>query len=778
MDQQTSFKQWLPRGRFAFLFVLALVTWFWLPSLWNSKLIIHGDSGLHGLPLLWLHHQALAGHESLLWSSRVYGGHPLFAESQGGFANPINILSAWLFEPLYALGFLHWLTVVAGAGGVFCLCRVLGISRWSATFASIATVFSGFWVPSVQNLPISTTLAWVPWLLAAAEYWLKQPSSARAVLLAIPAALLVFAGYPQLTHGTIVYLLVSLLAQPLQCDGRAFVARHWRPLLASGLLALVLAIGLAAIQLLPLFELARLSHRSQGTIVLFDGFIAPAFYLKGLFYFYLGDDSQGINMPNLANTAVLMLAGLILFFRTPARILGHALGTFLLFNLALGSASPLFRLLYEYHLIPGLHFFRGMQMYFPLAVAGFAVVAAFMLDALSGDLRPALREWLARNPIAAGIALAAYGGSLAFLCHHYYSPIYTLLNLLAPLLMVMLYPLSALLGKRRWFPLLAVLVLTLDVLILRMHAIHFFDRQIADQPQVIRSIAAELDLQDYHVMDGSSGLAMVFLASTNPAVEPSYRRMIEALCPFPSAMQWRIPSINGVLALPLSRRAMLDPVLTAEVDGTQGNRPGLRLIDILGIRYVSRDAAVANPSLPLYSHDVEHKVFIYRNPAAKPRFQVYWDARAVENPEEALSGLQATRSETLFLERPPTGNLVLPGPCPACSSPTATVEVLEAKAVRYRVNVDVPRDAWLFLADANYPGWQATVNGVKQPVYSAQVLGKAVRLKAGRNEVIIRFVPWSFYLGAALSGLTLLLVLFILLKQPIANLRKSGLPRQ
>ena len=64
---------------------------------------------------------------------------------------------------------------------------------------------------------------------------------------------------------------------------------------------------------------------------LFDGFIAPAFYLKGLFYFYLGADAQGINMPNLANTAVLALAGLNLFFRTPARILGHALGTFLLF---------------------------------------------------------------------------------------------------------------------------------------------------------------------------------------------------------------------------------------------------------------------------------------------------------------------------------------------------------------------------------------------------------------------------------------------------------------
>lgn len=84
--------------------------------------------------------------------------------------------------------------------------------------------------------------------------------------------------------------------------------------------------------------------------------------------------------------------------------------------------------------------------------------------------------------------------------------------------------------------------------------------------------------------------------------------------------------------------------------------------------------------------------------------------------------------------------------------------------MRYRLNVEVEREAWLFLADANYPGWQATVDGVRQPVHTAQVLGKAVRLHAGRNVVTIRFVPWSFYAGAAVSGVALLLALFILLR--------------
>jgi uncharacterized membrane protein YfhO len=77
----------------------------------------------------------------------------------------------------------------------------------------------------------------------------------------------------------------------------------------------------------------------------------------------------------------------------------------------------------------------------------------------------------------------------------------------------------------------------------------------------------------------------------------------------------------------------------------------------------------------------------------------------------------------------------------------------------------MPREGWLFLADANYPGWEATVNGKAQPVYSAQVLGKAVRLQAGRNEVTIRYVPWSFYIGAAVSAVTLLTILLMLVKR-------------
>lgn len=98
--------------------------------------------------------------------------------------------------------------------------------------------------------------------------------------------------------------------------------------------------------------------------------------------------------------------------------------------------------------------------------------------------------------------------------------------------------------------------------------------------------------------------------------------------------------------------------------------------------------------------------------------------------------------------------------------------------MEYRVKVKVDRDAWLFLADANYPGWEATVNGQAREVYSAQVLGKAVQLDAGKNDVVIRYVPRTFYWGAGITVMTCLLVLSLFLAPVFSYVRKLKQARQ
>lgn len=758
-------------GRFAVLLPLILISMLWLPPLLKGRFIIHGDAAHHGLSLLKTLREAMAGKESLLWSNRIYGGHPLFAESQGGFADPLNILAAWSFEPALALDAFHWLAMLVSATGIFMLCRSLDISRWSAAFAATAASFSGSWIHARHNLPISASLAWLPWLFTATEYWLRQPSIFRASLLALPAALLTFSGYPQIAYGAALYALVSLSGEFFGQPGRAFIFRHGGALVGTGLLAIALAAGLAALQLLPLVELVSQSHRSHGTTIAFNGLMPPPFIAKGLLFYYFGTDPDAINMPSLASITIFLLSGLLLFLRPTTRILGHALASFLLLNLALGGLSPVFYLAYNASLLPGLHYFRIMTPFFAHAVVGLCVIAAFTLDALAGNFRERLWPVWRRFPMASLAVAAVLGSGFILVCHKLDSPPYSPWNFITPTLFLACALLLLKMDQRRWLPFCAALILAIDALCFRVHAMNFFDRSVLAPPDIVRTIAAAPDRQDFRVMDSSTGGMMSLLGPTDPTLAFNYRRLLTALSPFPMALEWRIPSINGVLALPLSRRILLDPVLEAEISGASKTPPGLRLIDILGVRHVSRDAMLPAPSLTPDAQDHEHGIFIYRNPFAKPRFQVYADARGVRTPEQALAGLQAATAETLFIETTANENFAAAAPCPTCAA--ARIDVADANDTHYKVSVDVPQDAWLFLADANYPGWQATVNGVPQTVYSAQVLGKAIRLKTGRNEVVIRFESGSFRLGVMISALSLLLVLGIFAKHFLAQRRPS-----
>ncbi|MCS6964237.1 MAG: YfhO family protein, partial [Thermoflexus sp.] len=56
-----------------------------------------------------------------------------------------------------------------------------------------------------------------------------------------------------------------------------------------------------------------------------------------------------------------------------------------------------------------------------------------------------------------------------------------------------------------------------------------------------------------------------------------------------------------------------------------------------------------------------------------------------------------------------------------------------------------------------YPGWEVLVNGQPAPLVRANVVLMAVPLSAGESEVIFRYRPWSFYVGAIISGATLLI---------------------
>ncbi|WP_376789736.1 YfhO family protein [Thermoflexus sp.] len=79
-----------------------------------------------------------------------------------------------------------------------------------------------------------------------------------------------------------------------------------------------------------------------------------------------------------------------------------------------------------------------------------------------------------------------------------------------------------------------------------------------------------------------------------------------------------------------------------------------------------------------------------------------------------------------------------------------------ATEVRYRARLGQP--GLLITRDPWYPGWTVTVNGHPAPLRRADGVLMAVYLPAGESEVVFRFRPTSFYVGAGVSGLTVFLL--------------------
>jgi hypothetical protein len=77
---------------------------------------------------------------------------------------------------------------------------------------------------------------------------------------------------------------------------------------------------------------------------------------------------------------------------------------------------------------------------------------------------------------------------------------------------------------------------------------------------------------------------------------------------------------------------------------------------------------------------------------------------------------------------------------------------------RVEVETNAPRRTYLVLSDQYYPGWRASVDGVEAPILRANAVFRAVALPPGAHTVVFSYRPWSFTLGAAVSGMTVLAI--------------------
>lgn len=203
-----------------------------------------------------------------LWNPYQFGaegGTPLLANSQSAPLYPPNVLF-YLLPTARAFGWSAALHLLIATAGTYLFARTLPVGRLPAILGAATFALCG---PVTTWLALPTFLAvacWLPWLLLLIRRAHHEAGTATGRLAVVGvgcvAGLMLLAGHLQVAF----YCLLAGGMYAIWQGARAVRTRH-RPRFGPWLLgaggAVLLMLLLAAPQLLPAVELARISHRAQ-----------------------------------------------------------------------------------------------------------------------------------------------------------------------------------------------------------------------------------------------------------------------------------------------------------------------------------------------------------------------------------------------------------------------------------------------------------------------------------------------------------------------------------
>jgi len=343
-----------------------------------------------------------------LWNPYTYSGTPLLAGFQSAMLYPLN--AHYLFLPLAkALNleiFLH--VFLLGAG--FYLWSRRHVRTWyAAAFGSTIIMFSGSYFPHIQagHLTLLSAWAWAPLVLYAIDRYVPRCRSTWIAIGSLALTMAIYAGHPQGVFGTI---LAAGAYGLLAC---AFRPKGWW--CAPGLAAMFLApLFLGAAQLWPALAMAPESVRSGGlSFEVAQRFsfplenlvtiLAPKFFGDSVGSFYWGQWFYW-EMSAFIGVVAALLAGYGLICGKSRERFALAAIMIAIALIALGSETPLFKLLYEY--VPGFDQFRSPSKFMFCVTIFACMLVTLGADALITTLRHAKYLGIAASVLTA-ILLAA-----------------------------------------------------------------------------------------------------------------------------------------------------------------------------------------------------------------------------------------------------------------------------------------------------------------------------------------------------------------------------------
>lgn len=782
--------------------------------------------------------ESIRAGELPLWNPYILAGQPFLAAGQNATLYPLGIV--FILLPLaraYAVfALLHyWLAACT----MYFLARVLGLRPFPSVLSGVLYAFGGFMVVSVVFPMVVSAATWLPAILACTELVLREDGRrqttdgsfsvvrlvAWALLTGILIAVQFLAGHVEMSYyillvlalyaaWRIVGLNVSLKARTVNVRGLVRAS-------AVMLGIVVLGFALAAIQIIPLFELVRSNFR-EGSVSYSDvaGWALPSrqvltFLIPDFFgnptqhaYFDLYEGvwkaaPQGTLFWGIKNYVeagayvgilALVLAVIGIFARRRRTADGREeTGDWRLNNeFRLGSSKNFFIVL----AVLALLFMFGTPAY------------AILFYGLPGwnQLHTAFRwifPWTLSVAFLAGVGAQSIADGLSKRVVTIVGAVLTLGGVLAigvvALSLVVREPFLKLAdafvnasdlakpvfetGQAFWsyearnVALFGLFVFLAGVVLLAAR-INWRVRNIA----VWKPMAFVVIVADVFVAGmGFYPRADMKLAEyVPPAIQflqqdkslyriTSYDVPGEKTLNANSAMPFGIQDIRGYDSI-IAKQYVEYMQLLAPQDELLYNRIAAfydykplssNLLRLLNVKYVLTTRAVPNPEYQLVYDD---GVKIYENKTRfLPRAFYVPTGRSIGDRTALLQALAAENFE-------PTRQVLLEDPLPLPNNGNGWVNGQAPAPPTFGkysgseviLTTNPPQDAYLVLTDTYSPGWIAQIDGVDTPIYRADGNFRAVVVPAGEHTLRFKYSPISFRVGSVLSLLAVIAVLLAL----------------
>jgi|GEM_PF-3428465 len=670
-----------------------------------------------------------------MWLPYSFSGVPIMESDMGaGLTYPPQVLALTILSPIRQHDLLLFSHLLLAGLGMYALLRCWGTNILGALFGAVVWEFNGHSAFFLEFEFLTVAAAWFPLMLLGATLAIRKQSWHWALATGVALGMSVLHGVQHWEYlGAVVltcwYGSLALLAARrffLQGARRSALFCLSLPVISAATAAL-----LGAAAWLSLVGLLSHVHRQLSTLDHQVAAVMPLkFFIRGLFFplSSVAPERTGPDWPSLAfvGTPALILVFAAFFRRSAPVIFATIMG--------LGSLGMIFGLrpLFAFLrlVFPYFGALRPIDAYYVLCFA-VAVLAAFGLSEISRRLDgPGVRK---RLLVGLGCPLIAMECIQLIFFAWITNPTHPV--------------------KPEWLFPETPMITNLKAVQGEFHILPVSYRDPAGgwNPAVLSGmVAADFELRS------SSGYA--------------------SLLPQWTAILWRTVEKGGVVSddVPPAYRPYFYhdrlPIHLLEnlSVGFLATAPGAEPTDVNGSK------SVADGSLQLVYQGPDGRIYKLRNALPRaflvPRVIVAPDSQAsltmlvdptFDGREAAIViGADAASKTGLSILDSSSDNFA------------ATATIVSDRVNDVGIEVNTPQPAMLVLNDSWDSGWNAAVDGVRQPVLRVNYAFRGVVVPAGKHNVTFLYRPPLVIIGLVISGVTIILLAIVFSLIGIVALRR------